>query len=424
MCDSCRRTVRHSVPRGCVQLAFLNSIMGGAVNKLIKDIKEDILNQESEIEAVQFEVDETISGQGAAARATFTRLGLSNGTVNQLYGAYRAIDMDGGGSVSDMEFYTFFRLDQTKFTDRAFFLFDKDGTGEIDFEEFVLAVWNFCTVEADDFVRFTFNLYDLDGGGTLDTEEIKELVAAVLGQVDQEGKKAQELLGYLKLDKNGEANIKSFRELVKMKPEVLEPAYVLQRRLRARIVGEAFWRSLARKRKAMIRAELDKATQKIEVMANGVKDIEDEDGDVFIRSGADVDAARKAAIAKADAEVFKGTEMERAKARIKKVTLIRKRRDATQSEWQSSAAEEENSGIGMVMAMEDPGATGRAEAKVMGNISREYYEALTVGQNDEWRDFCVKRTIGGKDRMGRRRRRLSTAVRVKGPKPKYMTLLQ
>ena len=87
-----------------MQLAFLNSIMGGAVNKLIKDIKEDILNQESEIEAVQFEVDETISGQGAAARATFTRLGLSNGTVNQLYGAYRAIDMDGGGSVSDMEF--------------------------------------------------------------------------------------------------------------------------------------------------------------------------------------------------------------------------------------------------------------------------------------------------------------------------------
>ena len=111
--------------------------MGGAVNKLIKDIKEDILNQESEIEAVQFEIDESIGGQGAAARATFTRLGLSNGTVNQLYGAYRAIDMDGGGSVSDMEFYTFFRLDQSKFTDRAFFLFDKDSTGEIDFNEFL-----------------------------------------------------------------------------------------------------------------------------------------------------------------------------------------------------------------------------------------------------------------------------------------------
>ena len=45
---------------------------------------------------------------------------------------------------------------------------DKNNDGVIDFEEFVLAVWNFCTVEGDDFVRFTFNLYDLDGGGTID----------------------------------------------------------------------------------------------------------------------------------------------------------------------------------------------------------------------------------------------------------------
>ena len=90
----------------------------------------------------------------------------------------------------------------------------------------------------------------------------------------------------------------------------------------------------------------------------------------------------------------------------------------------SRAAEEENSGIGMVMAMEDPGATGRAQAEVLGNISKEYYQALTVGENKEWRDFGVKRTMGGKDRRGRRRWRISTAVRYKGPKPKYMTMLQ
>ena len=135
--------------------------MGGAVHKMIRNIKEDFLNAESEIEAVQFEIDETLDGQGAAAKATFDRLGLSNGTVNQLYGAYCAIDTDGGGSVSDTEFYTFFRLDESKFTNRAFFLFDKDATGEIDFEEFVLAVWNFCTIEGDDLVRFCFNLYGL-----------------------------------------------------------------------------------------------------------------------------------------------------------------------------------------------------------------------------------------------------------------------
>ena len=50
---------------------------------------------------------------------------------------------------------------------------------------------------------------------------------------------------YLKLDDKGEANLKAFREFARIKGEALEPCYVLQRRLRARIVGEAFWRSLA-----------------------------------------------------------------------------------------------------------------------------------------------------------------------------------
>ena len=92
--------------------------MGGAINKAITNIKEDFLNQEQEIEAVQFNIDESVDGQGSKAKATFDRVGLSNGTVNQLFGAYHAIDSDGGGSISDTEFYTFFRLDQSKFAGR------------------------------------------------------------------------------------------------------------------------------------------------------------------------------------------------------------------------------------------------------------------------------------------------------------------
>ena len=108
--------------------------MGACAEKL-KNLKEDILNTETEIEAVRFDVQEHVAGQDAHAAATFKRLGLSSGTVNQLYGAFRAIDIDDGGQIAAQEFYTFFRLEQSKFTDRAFLSFDKDGSGEIDFEE-------------------------------------------------------------------------------------------------------------------------------------------------------------------------------------------------------------------------------------------------------------------------------------------------
>jgi Ca2+-binding EF-hand superfamily protein len=396
--------------------------MGAAIKKMIKNIKEDFLNQESEIEAVQFEIDESLPGQGAAAKATFTRLGLSNGTVNQLYGAYCAIDTDGGGSVSDTEFYTFFRLDESKFTNRAFFLFDKDGTGEIDFEEFVLAVWNFCTIEGDDLARFCFNLYDTDGGGTLDSQELKELVQAVLGEkIDHDGKKATEFMSYLTLDKNGEANLKQFREFARIKPEALEPCYVLQRRLRARIVGDAFWMSLARKRKAMIRGELQKKEDKIKNLAENAKLVVDDDGVEFISSGDAVDAARKAAQKKADSMLYKGTEIERALARINKVKLVHDEIDRTKDEWDEGAADE-NEGVGMLLKMEDPGATERAEKQVLSGINKKLKESLEIGANLEFRDFDVKRTKGGRNRKGRRRRRLSTAVRFKGNAPKYLRL--
>jgi serine/threonine-protein phosphatase 2B regulatory subunit len=397
--------------------------MGGAINKIVTNIKEDFLNQETEIEAVQFEIDESLSGQGAQARATFERLGLSNGTVNQLYGAYCAIDSDGGGSISDTEFYTFFRLDQSKFTDRAFFLFDKDGTGEIDFEEFVLAVWNFCTIEGGDLVRFCFNLYDLDGGGTLDTGEMKEMIMAILGaKVDHDGKKATELMSFLKLDDNGEANLKAFKEFARLKGEVLEPCYVLQRRLRARIVGEAFWRSLARKRKAMIKGELTKKEEKIKSLADGARHVEGEDGTAFIRSGDDVEAARVALKAAADAILFKGSETDRALARRKRVDEVRSDMDHTKEEWEAGA-EDENEGVGMLLQMEDPGATQRAENKVLNSMNKEYFQALKIGENVEFRDFGVKRSAGGRNRRGRRRRRLSTAVRFKGETPNYLRAL-
>lgn len=51
----------------------------------------------------------------------------------------------------------------------------------MDFEAFVITVWNYGTLTADGLRRFAFDIYDLDRGGTLETSEIKVLFAEVCG---------------------------------------------------------------------------------------------------------------------------------------------------------------------------------------------------------------------------------------------------
>ena len=52
-----------------------------------------------------------------------------------------------------------------------------DGSGTIDFEEFVCAVWNICTCEGDAFVAFAFGLFDADASGRLDPQEVLRAAA-------------------------------------------------------------------------------------------------------------------------------------------------------------------------------------------------------------------------------------------------------
>ena len=45
-----------------------------------------------------------------------------------------------------------------------------DGSGEVDFNEFIGVCCTYCFMSKQQLLRFTFDSFDLDGGGTLDEE--------------------------------------------------------------------------------------------------------------------------------------------------------------------------------------------------------------------------------------------------------------
>lgn len=69
----------------------------------------------------------------------------------------------------------------TVFRDRVFSIFDEDSSGQIDFREFVLSLWNYCTLSKATLDLFAFDLYDTDNNGELSSDEVKEMLHDIYG---------------------------------------------------------------------------------------------------------------------------------------------------------------------------------------------------------------------------------------------------
>jgi len=76
----------------------------------------------------------------------FRALQLSQSDLKKIYKVFLTMDIDGSGTISLAELLAHLDLPRTAYTEKIFSIFDDDGSGAIDFREFVLSVWNYCTL--------------------------------------------------------------------------------------------------------------------------------------------------------------------------------------------------------------------------------------------------------------------------------------
>jgi Ca2+-binding EF-hand superfamily protein len=127
----------------------------------------------------------------------FSTMQFTKAEVNAFYAVFRSVDVDDSGTIEVSELLEFLHIERSLFAQRIFAAFDKDGTGKIDFFEFVVSLWKFCALGKEsvgnifcssfresassystfDFVSFTavfaFDLYDTDCDGVLTEMEMK-----------------------------------------------------------------------------------------------------------------------------------------------------------------------------------------------------------------------------------------------------------
>ncbi|CAF1219324.1 unnamed protein product [Rotaria sp. Silwood1] len=80
----------------------------------------------------------------------------------------------------DMYNQAFPNGDATQYAKRVFVTFDKDNSGKIDFNEFLLAMDLFENGDLDEKLHYAFDLYDFDKNGILTKSEIETIIKMVL----------------------------------------------------------------------------------------------------------------------------------------------------------------------------------------------------------------------------------------------------
>lgn len=144
------------------------------------------------------------------------------------------MDRDKSGQISLMEFFSKFQLDFSSLGQNIFAAMDTSGDNNIGFVEFLVGLWNYCTLEHDTLVKFSFDMFDIDGSGSIDAEEFKEFMALIHGgkRVDS---KAEQLMKVFDRDKSGKVSYSEFLENVKKTPSLMMEPFTLQRNLREKV---------------------------------------------------------------------------------------------------------------------------------------------------------------------------------------------
>ena len=71
------------------------------------------------------------------------------------------------------EFFESVGEERSPFTEKLFALIDLDGSGTIEFDEFVRVLATYCMFSKDEILRFCFDIFDVDHSGSIDEKEVR-----------------------------------------------------------------------------------------------------------------------------------------------------------------------------------------------------------------------------------------------------------
>ena len=129
----------------------------------------------------QFTPNERIEGQGKSVLEITKKLNINRFQLDGFYHAFKKMDIDDDNAIEIEEFLIVNDIQSKYFGELIFRMFDSDENGSIDFQEYVVSIWNFCTLDKIALITFTFRLFDTDNSGTLSKKELQGILSIIHG---------------------------------------------------------------------------------------------------------------------------------------------------------------------------------------------------------------------------------------------------
>ncbi len=194
----------------------------------------------------KFIVSDRTVGQGPDVIITAGKLRIRRSDIDAIFRQFCKIDTDDSGLISVNEFVIMNKVQSQAFGEMCFRVLDKNNSGNLDFLEYMVSMWNYCSLGKDSLAQFTFQIFDTDDSEVLSLEELNEMLSMIWGFKKSE--KVESILRMLDKNKDGSVSQKEFIAMVRHTPILLFPAFEMQERLRGVCLGGSQWERMSAER--------------------------------------------------------------------------------------------------------------------------------------------------------------------------------
>lgn len=243
------------------------------------------------------------------------KLNIDQQKGQDLFLAFCAMDTDAGGTVDIEECFAYLGGTRTRFTER---IWHKEGKineeGEyeegLNFKEFAIVCWNYCTMSVSQLARSIFEIFDLEPADELERADIEAMYRMMYDCEEHDEYYVRKLPFNKKSDTIGRIE---FCDYVSKDRHIIQPAVDYQKRLRSKMGGFLMWENLAGFRRRMFMVYDTQSKTTVEAVLNIINSEDPNRKARKMAADRILEEKRLMAEAKAAAEAEEQRAIERAK---------------------------------------------------------------------------------------------------------------